>query len=201
MNVVAAPPSPRSGTLQRPSLAGVTTTVTCPGCERPLLRDGRWVTCGDHAWTAAGFAAAYPTASPPDALELVDRQDTLAVTVNGAWMVRRPRGRDVGWVIDLAGQANSDDLELLHRRAAEQLDALFDTPQDAVDALRAALDDQIRVGQVWRQADGGELVQVVRIDHWGAGPDGTVYVQSLERDAGWSPGDFRRRHTRIADCV
>lgn len=152
-----------------------------------------------HAWTVDRFAADHPAAAQPDPLTLVDDQGILAVTADRAWMIRRPRGDDDGWVIDLAGQAGSDDAHLLHVAAADRLSALFATQQAALDALRAARDAQVRVGQVWRHADRGELVQVVSVEHYGPGPDGTVYVRSLERDDGWSPGDFRRTHVKVSD--
>ena len=124
------------------------------------------------------------------------------MTADGAWMVRRRRGGGPGWLLDLAAEASSDDWYLLNARARDMLGVVFDTPEDAIGSLRAAIADQVRVGQVWEPLTpvSPEVgpVQVTEVDHWGSGPDGTVYVRPLSGAAGWSPGDFRRRYRKLA---
>lgn len=49
---------------------------------------------------------------------------------------------------------------------------------------------------MWRRRSDGHVVQVTDVRP-GSGPDGTVYVRSLQDAGGWSPGDFRVSF----DCV
>jgi len=140
------------------------------------------------------MAAEYPLTLVPG------KSEGLLLTADGAWIVRHPRGSDDGWLLDLTGASNGDDWFLLNVRAKDALRPVFDTPQAAVQALRAALGRQVRQGQVWASKATKERFAVTRVDHFTDGPDGTVFVRSLDDpDQAFSPGDFRLNHTYVAE--
>jgi hypothetical protein len=137
--------------------------------------------------------------SASEPLRLVDTGEGLYLVGEG-WMVRRPRGSDEGWLLDLSGGATRSDWHLFNVRAKDALQVVFETPQRALEALSGPLAAQVRPGQVWADDKTGERFLVTEVEHFGLGADGTVFVRSLDdpRKA-FSPGDFRRHYTKLSE--
>jgi len=171
----------------------------CPTCDSTLevtSHNGKLqYACSEgHMWAPEALASEHPLDLVPQGIE------GLLLTANGAWMVRRPRGSGEGWILDLTGASTRDDWFLLNARAEDALRPIFDTPQAAVEALSAALNDQVRHGQVWARNGSKERFLVTHVDHFGDGPDGTVFVRSLDDpEKAFSPGDFRLNHKKLSE--